>query len=104
MRMIRSLIVAGIALAAMSIASVVPAVAATPTDPGIYEAIKASLEAPAIIQVHVEHAALTSEAPAAVTTSGYGRSLGATASLTVSSTPVSVSVAAYSRIDPDIRC
>lgn len=102
MRMIRSLIVAGIALAAMSIASVIPAAAATPTDPGIYEAIKASLEAPAIIQVHVEHAALTCEAPAIDASRADGRSLGATASLTVTSTPVAV--AAYNRIDPDIRC
>ncbi|MGQ3214516.1 MAG: hypothetical protein ACT6U0_02350 [Shinella sp.] len=46
--MIRSLIYAGLTLAAMAFTSISPAVAATPTAPGIYEAIKASIETPAI--------------------------------------------------------
>ncbi|MCP8895334.1 hypothetical protein KYK29_10350 [Shinella daejeonensis] len=101
MRMIRSLIVAGIALAAMAIASIIPAVAVTPTDPGIYEAVKASTETPAIIQVHDDHAALTCEAPAATMARAAGRSSIEPSSMNVASTPVAV--AAYEHIDPDIR-
>ena len=66
MRMIRSLVCAGLALAAMAFAISAPAVAATPTDPGVYQSIKASLDAPAILHVHEGTIALTCEAPAAV--------------------------------------
>jgi hypothetical protein len=66
MRMIRSLIYAGLALAAMAFTISAPATAATPTDPGIYEAVKASLDAPTILQVYDDHVALTCEAPAAI--------------------------------------
>lgn len=74
MRMIRSLIFAGLALAAMAFTSIAPAVAATPTDPGIYTSIKASLEAPAILQVYDDNVALTCEAPAITLGRTDGRS------------------------------
>lgn len=74
MRMIRSLIYAGLALAAMAFTISAPAVAATPTDPGIYEAVKASIDSPAILQVHDDAAALTCEAPFAVMSAATGRS------------------------------
>ncbi|MDG4675855.1 hypothetical protein P9A16_32665 [Shinella sp. 838] len=74
MRMIRSLIYAGLALAAMALTMSAPAVAATPTDPGIYEAVKASIDAPAILQVHEDAVALTCEAPAATLSRADGRS------------------------------
>lgn len=73
MRVIRSLIYAGLALAAMAFTIASPAVAAVPTDPGIYEAVKASIDAPAILQVHDGAVALTCEAPFAVM-SAAGRS------------------------------
>jgi len=74
MRMIRSLIYAGLALAAMAFTISAPAVAATPTDPGIYHSIKASLDAPAILQVREDVVALTCEAPATIG-AAVGRSL-----------------------------
>jgi hypothetical protein len=74
MRMIRSLIYAGLALAAMAFAISAPAVAATPTDPSIYNSIKASIDAPAILQVHNDTVALTCEAPAAMVIAAAGRS------------------------------
>lgn len=74
MRIIRSLIYAGLALAAMAFTIASPAVAATPTDPGIYEAVKASIDAPAILQVHEDAVALTCEAPAAMLSRADGRS------------------------------
>ncbi|MGB3814027.1 MAG: hypothetical protein WA950_12450 [Shinella sp.] len=83
--MIRSLIYAGLALAAMALTISAPAVAATPTDPGIYQSVKASLDAPAILQVYDEHVALTCEAPAVMTRSD-GRSLGAADSLILANT------------------
>lgn len=74
MRMIRSLIFAGLALAAMAFTSIAPAVAATPTDPGIYEAVKASIDAPANLQVYDDNVALTCEAPALTLGRADGRS------------------------------
>ena len=74
MRMIRSLIYAGLALAAMAFTLAAPAVAATPTDPGIYQSIKASLDAPAILQVNEDTVALTCEAPATTIGAAVGRS------------------------------
>ena len=74
MRMIRSLIYAGLALAAMAFTISAAAVAATPTDPGIYQSIKASLDAPGILQVHKDTVALTCEAPAAMMSAAAGRS------------------------------
>lgn len=74
MRMIRSLIYAGLALAAMAFTIASPAVAATPTDPGIYEAVKASIDSRAILQVHDDAVALTCEAPSAVMSAATGRS------------------------------
>jgi hypothetical protein len=74
MRMIRSLIYAGLALAAMAFTISAPAVAAVPTDPGIYEAVKASLDAPAVLQVHDDAVALTCEAPPAMLSRADGRS------------------------------
>jgi len=74
MRMIRSLIFAGLALAAMAFTIAAPAVAATPTDPGIYQSIKASIDAPAILQVNEDTVALTCEAPAAFMARAAGRS------------------------------
>jgi hypothetical protein len=74
MRMIRSLIYAGLALAAMAFTISAPAVAAVPTDPGIYQPIKASLDAPVILQVHDAAVALTCEAPFAAMSASTGRS------------------------------
>lgn len=74
MNSIRSLICAGLALAAMAFTIAAPAVAATPTDPGVYQSIKASIEAPAILQVHKDIVALTCEAPAAIVSRADGRS------------------------------
>ncbi|MGQ3211706.1 MAG: hypothetical protein ACT6VE_04605 [Shinella sp.] len=100
--MTRSLIYAGLAVAVMAFAISAPAVAATPTDPGIYKAVKASIEAPAILQVYDDHVALTCEAPATIVARAGGRSSVAPSGLTVASTPVAVD--AYMLIDPDIRC
>jgi hypothetical protein len=66
MRMIRSLIVAGLGLAVMALSFAAPSIAATPPDPGIYQPIKASLDAPAILQVREDAVVLTCEAPAAI--------------------------------------
>lgn len=74
MRMIRSLVCAGLALAAMALSFAAPAVAAMPPDPGIYQPIRASLDAPAILQVYDDHVALTCEAPAAIISAAGGRS------------------------------
>jgi len=74
MRMIRSLVCAGLALAAMALSFAAPAVAATPPDPGIYQPIKTSLDAPAILQVYDDHVAMTCEAPAAIISAAAGRS------------------------------
>lgn len=74
MRMIRSLVCAGLALAAMAFTISAPAVAATPTDPGVYQPIKASLDVPAILQVHEGAVALTCEGPAAMLSRADGRS------------------------------
>lgn len=74
MRVIRSLIYAGLALAAMAFTIASPAVAAVPTDLGIYEAVKASIDAPAILHVHDDVVALTCEAPFAVMSAVAGRS------------------------------
>lgn len=101
MRMIRSLIYAGLALAAMAFTIAAPAVAATPTDPGIYQSVKASLDAPAILQVYDEHVALTSQAPALGVSDPRWRSSAEPSSLTFTRTPVAVS--AYKHIDPGIR-
>jgi hypothetical protein len=101
MRMIRSLIYAGLALAAMAFTISAPAVAATPTDPGIYEAIKVSVEKPMLLQVYQDVVALNCIAPAVTPNRDDGRSSGATADLTFASTPVAVE--AYVHIDPDIR-
>lgn len=100
MGMIRSLIVAGIALAAMSIAYAIPAVAATPTDPGVYEPIQASIETSLTRQVLEDAVALNHIAPA-VTVAAV-RSSAKPSSLTVASTPIAVE--AYAHIDPHIRC
>lgn len=98
MRMIRSLIVAGLGLAVMALSLAAPAIAATPPDPGIYQPIKASLDAPAILQVYGDHVALTCEAPAAIISAAAGRSSFTLPSLNVASTPATV--AAYMHIDP----
>lgn len=98
MRMIRSLIYAGLALAAVAFTISAPAVAATPTDPGIYQPIKASLDAPAILQVYDHHVALTGEAPAVTLSVADGRSSFTLPNLIVASTPATV--AAYMHIDP----
>lgn len=74
MRIIRSLIYAGLPLAAMAFTIAAPAVAATPPDPGIYQSIKANLDAPAILQVHEDTVALTCEAPAAILSAAAERS------------------------------
>ena len=58
----------------MALTMSAPAVAATPTDSGIYEAVKASIDAPAILQVHEDAVALTCEAPAATLSRADGRS------------------------------
>ena len=100
MRMIRSLIYAGLALAAMAFTISAPAVAATPTDPGVYEAVKVSVETPMIHQVYVDVVALGCIVPAEEPHSAVSRSSVETHSLNVASTPVAVE--AYSRIDPDI--
>ncbi|MCD1267073.1 hypothetical protein B5M44_18000 [Shinella sumterensis] len=100
MNSIRSLVCAGLALAAMAFTIAAPAVAATPTDPGAYEAMKASIEKPAFLHVHEVAVALPSEAPATDIIRAAGRSSVEPSSLNVASTPVAV--AAYSRIDPDI--
>lgn len=98
MRMIRSLIYAGLALAAMALSFAAPAVAVTPTDPGIYQPIKASLDAPAILQVYDDHVGLTCEEPSAIISAAAGRSSFTLPSLNVASTPAAV--AAYMHIDP----
>jgi hypothetical protein len=98
MRMIRSLIVAGLALAAMAFTIAAPAVAATPTDPGIYEAIKVSVETPMIKQVYADVVALGCIAPAVEPHSAASRSSVEPSSLNVATAPVTV--AAYKHIDP----
>lgn len=100
MRMIRSLIYAGLALAAMAFSLAAPAVAATPTDPGVYEAVKASVEKPMIHHVYADIVALSCISPAVEPHSAVSRSSVEPSSLNVA--PTSVAVAAYRRIDPDI--
>ncbi|WP_119256265.1 hypothetical protein [Shinella zoogloeoides] len=100
MRSIRSLICAGLALAAMAFTIAAPAVAATPTDPGIYEAVKASVEKPMIHQVYADVVCLSVIAPSVEPQSAATRSSVGPSILNVASTPVAVE--AYSRIDPDI--
>ncbi|MCO5152563.1 MULTISPECIES: hypothetical protein [unclassified Shinella] len=102
MRMIRSLIYAGLALAAMAFTISAPAVAATPTDPGIYEAVKASVEKPMIHQVDADVVCLNCIIPSVEPHSAVSRSSADLSSMTVAGTPVAV--AAYMYIDPDIRC
>ncbi|WP_439605475.1 hypothetical protein [Shinella sp.] len=101
MRMIRSLIYAGLALAAMAFTIASPAVAAVPTDPGIYEAVKVSVETPMIHQVYADVVALGWIAPAVEPHSTVSRSSADPSRLNVASTPVAVD--AYMHIDPDIR-
>ena len=74
MNSIRSILCVGLALAAMAFTMSAPAVAATPTDPGIYEAVKASIETPAVLQVYDDHVALTCESPAAIVIAAAVRS------------------------------
>lgn len=102
MRMLRSLVVGCIALAAMAISSVIPAVAATPTDPGIYEAVKASIETPAVLVRSADHLAIVAEAPSAGRSRADGRSFPLGQLMNVAGTPATVD--AYKHIDPDIRC
>lgn len=98
MKSIRSLVCAGLALAALAFTMAMPAVAATPTDPGVYEAVKASIETPAVLQVHEVAVALPCEASAVDLSRDVGRSSVEPSSLTFASTPVAV--AAYLHIDP----
>lgn len=100
MRMIRSLVCAGLALAAMAFTIAAPAVAATPADPGIYEAVKVSTEKPMIHQVYADVVALGCIAPAVEPHSAATRSSAELSSLNVANTPVAVE--AYMHIDPDI--
>lgn len=101
MNSIRSLVCAGLALAAMAFSIAAPAVAATPTDPGVYEAVKASIEKPMIHQVYADVVALGCIAPAVTPHRAEGRSSVAPTSQTFASTPAAVD--AYMLIDPDIR-
>lgn len=101
MRMIRSLIYAGLALAAMAFTISAPAVAATPTDPGLYEAVKANVEKPMIDQVYADVVCLNCIAPSVEPHSAVSRSTVERSSLNVANN--SVTVAAYKHIDPDIR-
>ena len=64
MSMIRSLIFAGLAIAAMAISAVTPAVAVSPIDPGIYVSTKARFASPAIYHPQTDQVALICEAPA----------------------------------------
>jgi hypothetical protein len=110
MRMIRSLIygLIGLSIAAFCISApavaataftiAAPAVAATPTDPGIYEAIKVSVETPMIKQVYADVVALGCIAPAVEPHSAASRSSVEPSSLNVATAPVTV--AAYKHIDP----
>jgi len=98
MRMIRSLIYAGLALAAMAFTIASPAVAATPTDPGIYEAVKASVEKPMIHQVYADVVCLSVIAPSVEPRSAVSRSSVDLSSLNVANTPVAAE--AYMHIDP----
>lgn len=91
MRMIRSLIYAGLALAAMAFTIAAPAVAATPADPGVYEAVKASIEKPMIHQVYADVVCLSVIAPSIEPNSAATRSSADLSSLNVASTPVAVS-------------
>ena len=100
MRMIRSLIYAGLALAAMAFTISAPAVAATPTDPGIYEAVKVSVEKPMIHQVYADVVCLSVIAPSVEPHIAATRSSADLSSLNVAKTPVAVP--AYQHIDPDI--
>ncbi len=100
MRMLRSLVVSCLALAAVAISSVIPAVAATPTDPGVYEAVKASMETPAVLVRSADHLAIVAEAPAADRSRADGRSFRLDQLMNVASTPAAS--AAYKHIDPDI--
>lgn len=100
MNSIRSLACAGLALVAMAFTIAAPAVAATPTDPGVYEAMKASIDKPAFIQVHEDNIALACETEIVSASRADVRSSVDLSSLNVASTPVAVE--AYSRIDPDI--
>jgi len=100
MNSIRSLVCAGLALAATAFTIAAPAVAATPTDPGVYESMKASIEKPAFIHVHEVAVALPCEAPAVDISRDAGRSSVVPSSLNIASTPAAVE--AYSHIDPDI--
>ena len=77
-----------------------PAVAATPTDPGLYEAVKVSVEKPMIHQVYADVVCLSVIAPSVEPHSAATRSSADLPSMNVASTPVAVE--AYSHIDPDI--
>lgn len=101
MRSIRSLVCAGLALAAMAFTMAMPAAAATPADPGIYEAVKVSVEKPMIEHVYADVVALSCIAPAVTPCQMPERSSVEPSSLTFTSTPVAV--AAYKHTDPDIR-
>lgn len=98
MRMIRSLVCAGLALAAMAFTMAMPAVAATPTDPGIYEAVKASVDKPMVHQVYADVVCLNCIAPSVEPHGAATRSSVDLSSLNVASTPVAVD--AYLHIDP----
>lgn len=64
MSTIRSIIFAGLAIAAVAMSAVTPAVALTPVDPGIYVSAKARFASPAVYRVHEDRVALICEAPA----------------------------------------
>lgn len=100
MNSIRSLVCAGLALVAMAFTIAAPAVAATPTDPGVYEAVKASIEKPMIHQVYADVVCLSFIALSVEPQSAATRSSVDISSLNGASTPVAVE--AYSHIDPDI--
>lgn len=100
MNSIRSLVCAGLALAAMALCISMPAAAAVPIDPGVYLTTKATADypAPAVTIQDEDRSAVTSEAPALTASRPDGRSSVALSSLNVASTPVAV--AAYLHIDP----
>ena len=103
MNSIRSLVCAGLALAAMALCISMPAAAAVPIDPGVYLTTNSTADypAPAVTFQDEDRSAVTSEAPALAASRSDGRSSVAPSSLTFASTPVAVD--AYMLIDPDIR-
>ncbi|MBX4920980.1 hypothetical protein HJA76_14910 [Rhizobium bangladeshense] len=102
MRIVRSLLCAGLALVAVGLCAAMPAAAAVPVEAYAIAQPMTLKEypAPAVVVVHQDEAILPAKAPYIQVASNSGRSSGA-----LGAAPVAVSSftpPAYSHIDPDI--